>query len=352
MEFSRQWCGRWTQWCGRRQQNMCIRTPLFCVRMFEQFFCHLFTACNSDEHILQYWCCYHTIYIFIYIWLVTAVCLYIYTLLAYNRVLEKCFWGRKESWDFFIAKRVGNLWPVFFFRVCVCVCVHVCICMPGWNHSVTSFPVDFWFVYSLECVCCSDFCSCYLRVRSLSFAVYTERLSSKLPRVLLCLCSLVAVHALQAVSVRLWVPVDHRLCQGLWLCLWLLSPATGAHRTSGRDVPTRHSSCGLIDDVPPSRQSAAYPRQFRRQPSAGNPTTHSCWPNRRWQHWANRAAAVPMVAARPLRRTARSRRTSKCVSFTAAAIARSRTTLSWLGDREPPWWPALSWYLDTAMRGW
>jgi len=35
-------------------------------------------------YILQYGCCYHTIYI----WLVTAVCLYIETLLAYNRVLK------------------------------------------------------------------------------------------------------------------------------------------------------------------------------------------------------------------------------------------------------------------------
>ena len=295
-------------------------------------------------------------YIYIYIYMVSNCCLSVYLNIAgLQQGPGKMLLGSRRVLGFFYSQESGKpVTCVFFPCVCACVCVHVCICMPGWNHSVTSFPVDFWFVYSLECVCCSDFCSCYLRVRSLSFAVYTERLSSKLPRVLLCLCSLVAVHALQAVSVRLWVPVDHRLCQGLWLCLWLwlLSPATGARRTSGRDVPTRHSSCGLIDDVPPSRQSAAYPRQFRLQPSAGNPTTHSCWPNRRWQHWANRPAAVPMVAARPLRRTARSRRTSKCVSFTAAAIARSRTTLSWLGDREPPWWPALSWYLDTAMRGW
>jgi len=44
-------------------------------------------------------------YIYIYIWLVTAVCLclYIKTLLAYDRVLEKCFW------NFFVTKRLGTL---------------------------------------------------------------------------------------------------------------------------------------------------------------------------------------------------------------------------------------------------
>jgi len=37
------------------------------------FFCYFFTTYHSDEPILQYGCCYHTMYI----WLVTAVCLYI-----------------------------------------------------------------------------------------------------------------------------------------------------------------------------------------------------------------------------------------------------------------------------------
>ena len=41
--------------------------------VLKQFLCYSFTTCDSDEHILQYECCYHTIYI----WLVTAVCLYI-----------------------------------------------------------------------------------------------------------------------------------------------------------------------------------------------------------------------------------------------------------------------------------
>jgi len=34
----------------------------------------------------------------VYMWLVTAVCLYILTSLAYDRVLEKCFGGPGKSW--------------------------------------------------------------------------------------------------------------------------------------------------------------------------------------------------------------------------------------------------------------
>jgi len=34
------------------------------------------------------------------IWVVTAVCLYIQTLLVYDRVLEKCFWSPGKSWNF------------------------------------------------------------------------------------------------------------------------------------------------------------------------------------------------------------------------------------------------------------
>jgi len=32
--------------------------------------------------------------------IVTDVCLYIYTLLAYDTILEKCFWGPGKSWKF------------------------------------------------------------------------------------------------------------------------------------------------------------------------------------------------------------------------------------------------------------
>jgi len=35
----------------------------------------------------------------IHLWLVTNVCLYIYTSLAYDRVLEKCFWAA-GVWNF------------------------------------------------------------------------------------------------------------------------------------------------------------------------------------------------------------------------------------------------------------
>jgi len=42
------------------------------------------------------------------IWVVTAVCLYIQTLLVYDGVLEKCFWSPGKSWNF-LKLRVGTL---------------------------------------------------------------------------------------------------------------------------------------------------------------------------------------------------------------------------------------------------
>jgi len=71
--------------------------------VFEQFLFYLFAKCDSDEHVLQYGCCYCTIYT----WLVTAVCLYIETL--HSRVLEKCFWGPGIVKEFFVTKEVGTL---------------------------------------------------------------------------------------------------------------------------------------------------------------------------------------------------------------------------------------------------
>ena len=54
----------------------------------------------------------------IYIWLVTSVCLYIYMLLVYERVLENVF-GVLESpgkvLEIFLNKRVGTL------AICLCV---------------------------------------------------------------------------------------------------------------------------------------------------------------------------------------------------------------------------------------
>ena len=37
--------------------------------------------------------------IVLYMWLVAAVCLYILTLLAYDRVMEKCFLSPGKSWN-------------------------------------------------------------------------------------------------------------------------------------------------------------------------------------------------------------------------------------------------------------
>ena len=43
--------------------KICAHTHLYnCKKMLEQFLCYFFTTCESDEHILQYACCYHTIY--------------------------------------------------------------------------------------------------------------------------------------------------------------------------------------------------------------------------------------------------------------------------------------------------
>ena len=41
--------------------KICASTHL--CSLFEQFLCCFFTACDSDEHILQYGCRYHTIYV-------------------------------------------------------------------------------------------------------------------------------------------------------------------------------------------------------------------------------------------------------------------------------------------------
>ena len=48
---------------------------------------------------------------FVYMRLVTSVCLYIYMLLVYERVLEKCFWGTGKSWKSpgnFSEQKSGN----------------------------------------------------------------------------------------------------------------------------------------------------------------------------------------------------------------------------------------------------
>ena len=72
--------------------------------------CLLFLS-DSDQRILEYGCSYHTMYI--YMWLVTSVCLYIYMSLAYERVLEKCFWDTGKSWKFFRTKEWESwLWVV------------------------------------------------------------------------------------------------------------------------------------------------------------------------------------------------------------------------------------------------
>ena len=46
----------------------------------------------------------------------TSVCLYIYMLLVYERVLGKCFWGTGKCWKFLAEQKSGNpgfpkCWP-------------------------------------------------------------------------------------------------------------------------------------------------------------------------------------------------------------------------------------------------
>ena len=48
---------------GRRNDaevdaKICASTHLYYV--LEQFLCFFFETCDSDEHIFQYGCCYHT----------------------------------------------------------------------------------------------------------------------------------------------------------------------------------------------------------------------------------------------------------------------------------------------------
>jgi len=79
---------------------MCASTH-FCS-VFGQFPCYFFAICDSDEHILQYGCCYHTVY------MGSNCCLSVYSNLASLR------WGPGkmllESWkvlEFFETKS-GN----------------------------------------------------------------------------------------------------------------------------------------------------------------------------------------------------------------------------------------------------
>ena len=71
--------------------------------MYVQFLCYFFTTCDSDKRILLYECCYHITYM-----VVTAVCLCIQTLLACDRVLEKCFCRPGKVLEFFCNQESRN----------------------------------------------------------------------------------------------------------------------------------------------------------------------------------------------------------------------------------------------------
>ena len=68
------------------------------------FLCYFFATCDNDEHILQYGCCYHTIYI----WLVTVVCLYL-NIAGLRQSPGKMLLGSWKSHGTFVTRRVGTL---------------------------------------------------------------------------------------------------------------------------------------------------------------------------------------------------------------------------------------------------
>ena len=78
VEFARQWCRHRMQWCGCRRRNCKKCSNSFC----------------AIRNMWQWW-----------------------TLLAYDRVHEKCFWSPGKVLDFFVTKRVGTLffsgWVVY-----------------------------------------------------------------------------------------------------------------------------------------------------------------------------------------------------------------------------------------------
>jgi len=68
--------------------------------VFEQYLCYFFATCDGDEHILQYGCCYHTVYI----------CLSLYLNIAdLWRGAGKMLLGSWKVLEFIVTKRVGTL---------------------------------------------------------------------------------------------------------------------------------------------------------------------------------------------------------------------------------------------------
>ena len=71
--------------------------------MFEQFLCYFFEMRDSDEHIVQCGCCYHTICI------VSNCCLSVYLNIAGLRQGPgKCLWGPGKVLEFFCNEENGN----------------------------------------------------------------------------------------------------------------------------------------------------------------------------------------------------------------------------------------------------
>jgi len=91
LEFARQWCGR------NDRRRIIVKSVQI-------------ATCDSDEHILQYGCCYHAIYIYIYIYMVGNCCLSLYLYIAGLRQgPEKMLLGSWKSRGIFFVT-VGTVY--------------------------------------------------------------------------------------------------------------------------------------------------------------------------------------------------------------------------------------------------
>ena len=99
-----------TAYALMRTQTPKYARPHTCILFSNSFFkCYFFTTYDSDEHILQFECCYHT--------MVSNCCWSLYLNIAGLRQGPgKCFWGPGKVLEFFVTKRVGSWEPCFHLQ--------------------------------------------------------------------------------------------------------------------------------------------------------------------------------------------------------------------------------------------
>jgi len=121
----------------------CVNRPN-CKKCSNSFFAISCATCDGDEHLLQYRCYYHTVYI--YGWQLLFVSMFKHCWLT---VLEICFWGPGEVLEVFVTKsgnavcalavftecREGRMYSILFKRqmtdslICRMVVIYVCACV-------------------------------------------------------------------------------------------------------------------------------------------------------------------------------------------------------------------------------